>query len=93
MLERSGASGILGFETGLKNEGVAPIASRHPRCFVARGDFPAPVLLRAKERCKAGLRIEARPAEPIDRTIAADESGGLLVPDQRIILNAGWHGC
>ena len=36
--------------------------------------------------------IESRPAQPIDRTVAADQGCGFAVPDHRIIFDAQCHG-
>src|SRR5262245_48605480 len=46
----------------------------------------------ADERGKHGAGIEARPAQPVDRAVAADQRGGLAVPDQRVVLDATCHG-
>src|ERR1700751_2851764 len=46
---------------------------------------------RAKKRGKAGGRIEPRPTQPVNRTIAAHQSRCLAVADQRIVFNRQRH--
>src|SRR5262249_15385258 len=38
-------------------------------------------------------RVKARPAQPIDRTVAADQSCRFAVPDHRIVFDAKCHCC
>src|SRR5438105_2259771 len=83
---------IAGFKPCFEDQGFAPVAPCYTGRFIARGDFPAAVLFRAKQGRKTGLRIEPRPAEPVDRAVTPDEGGGLAVADQGIILDAGRHG-
>lgn len=45
------------------------------------------MLFIAEERGKARAGIEAREAEPIDGTIAPDQSGGLAIADQGVVFN------
>src|SRR5262249_5236633 len=44
-----------------------------------------------QQRRKAGFGIEARPAEPIDRTVTPDQRGGAHVSDHRVVFDAGYH--
>ena len=56
-----------------------------------RSDLPAPVLGCPEKRREARIRIEARPAQPVDRAVAADERGGVAVPDQRVVFDPSRH--
>ena len=56
----------------------------------ARGsDDPMAIVGRAEQGRKACAGIEARPTQPIDRTVATDESGGLAVADQGVVFDTG----
>ena len=57
------------------------------------GDLPAAMLRSAQQSGEAGGRIEAWPAQPVDRPVAADQSCGLAVTDQRVIFNRLGHYC
>jgi hypothetical protein len=46
------------------------------------------VILASQQSGAARRRIEAREAQPVDCSVAADESGALHVADQRIVLEA-----
>src|ERR1041384_6741842 len=49
---------------------------------------PAAIVLIPEQRCKAGRRIEARKAQPIDTAVAANERAGLRIAQKRIIFDA-----
>jgi len=42
----------------------------------------------AEQGGEAGVGVEARPAEPVDGTVAPDQRRGLAVADEGIILDA-----
>ena len=50
-------------------------------------DPPSPVLGCSKQGREASTAVEARPAQPIDGAVAAHESSGRAVADQRIIFD------
>ncbi len=83
---------LVGLEAGLENKGVGLVAPGDARPGVARGDQPASVLRGPEQRRKAGLGVESRPAQPVDRTVLADQRGRPAVTDERIIFDAGGHG-
>src|SRR6185436_10052758 len=87
--QRHGA--LAGFEVRLENERVRPVAARELRDLSLRSDAEAAVLLAAEQRREAGVGVEARPAQPVDRAVAADQRGALAVADQRIVLDASRH--
>jgi len=88
--ERGGA--IAGRELGLEDQRVVAIAPRDPRLRVDGRDLPASVLGRAEQRGEAGAAVEARPAQPVDRAVAADQRRRLAVANERVILDRGCHG-
>ena len=45
----------------------------------------------AEQGREAGSRIEPRPAQPVDRSVAADERGGFAIADQSVVLNERTH--
>src|SRR5262249_60580704 len=40
---------------------------------------------------EAGAGVEARDTQPVDRSVARDERGGLAVTDQRVLLDTRGH--
>ena len=79
---------VLGLEVRFEDQRVGAIAPRDLGVPVARRDDEAAVLARAEQRREAGIRVEARPAQPVDRAIAADQRGALAVADQRVVFDA-----
>src|SRR5262245_65638934 len=45
-----------------------------------------------QQRGEARRRIETRPAQPIDRAVAADQGRRLAVADQSVVFDAKRHG-
>ena len=82
--EEDGAVGRL--DARLENQGVAAIAARDAGAFIGRFDQPPAVLRAAEQRRKARGRVEAGPAEPVDRSCARHQCRGLAVADQRVVL-------
>src|SRR3954454_166555 len=41
----------------------------------------------AEQGRKARIRIEARPAQPVDRAVRADECGAFAVPNECVVLD------
>src|SRR4030095_12130641 len=60
----------------------------HP---VARGDLPEAVVLGPEQGGEARRCIETRQAEPVDRSVRADQGDGVGVTDQRVVLDAQSH--
>jgi len=54
-------------------------------------DAEAAVLLGPEQRRETGIGVEARPAQPVDRAVAADQRGALAIADQHIVLDASCH--
>ena len=71
---------------------MAAIVSRDLGAGVDGRDQPAAVFLGAEEIGETGGRIKARPAEPIDRTVAPNEGGRLAIADDGIVLDVLSHG-
>jgi hypothetical protein len=66
---------------------VAAIPARRCRVDVGGCDEPAPVIGRAQQRSEARTGVEARPAEPVDRSGPCDKRRRLAVADQRVVFN------
>ena len=49
-------------------------------------DLPAAIFFRAEQRGEAGVGIEARRAEPVDRAIKPDERACVRIADKSVIL-------
>jgi hypothetical protein len=45
------------------------------------------VLVVAEQRCETGIGVEGGPAQPIDRSVAADQCRGLAIADQPIVFD------
>jgi len=84
------AAGV-GLEAGLEDERVRAITPRDPGVGVVGADQPATVIRRAEERREAGIRIETRPAQPVDRSVTADQGGAAQVSDQGIVFDTQGH--
>ena len=84
---------VSGLEPRLQDQRIVPIAARGARDLPRRRDQPAAVLLGAEQRGKAGIGIEGRPAQPVDRSVAADQRRGLAIADQPIIFDPARQGC
>ncbi len=87
-----GDGALARFEARFEDQRAVAVAPRHARPAVPRCNPPASVVLAAQERGKAGVGIEARPAQPVDRAVASDQRGRLAVADQGVVLDAGGHG-
>jgi hypothetical protein len=59
--------------------------------LILRRDPPAAVILVAEQGREAGLGIEARQAQPVHRTVRADQCGRLHVPDDGVIFDPACH--
>ena len=84
---RSAGAAELGFE----DQRVAAVAAAGLMGLGARSDQPAPVIGSAEQRREAGGRIEARHAEPVDRTVEPYQGGGMHVADDRVVLDSTCH--
>ena len=85
-----GGCAVIGLEMGFEHQSVRPIPAGDAG-FPARRNRPSPVFAGAEQRRKAGLRIEPRAAEPVDRAIAGDQRRGTAIADDRIVFDAGGH--
>ena len=52
---------------------------------------PAAVVGRPEERGEERVRVEAREAEPVDRSVLADEREAAEVSDDGVVFDAGRH--
>ncbi len=80
-----------GLEGGFNDQRVGQIPQivrRYVAAWAARrSDLPEAMLLGTQQRSEAGIGREGRPAEPVDRTVARDQGGGLAIADQRVIFD------
>src|SRR5690606_24251877 len=84
--------GALGrLVVGLQDQRPLAIAAGDAGGRVDGGDLPAPVLRPAEQGGEAGAGVEARPAEPVDGSVARDERRRLAVADQGVVLDARGH--
>ena len=59
--------------------------------FMPVRDQPTAMLAGAEQRRKARLRIEPRPAQPVDRAVARYQRGAAAIADQRVIFDGSGH--
>ena len=81
----------LSLEFGFENERAGAITATYGAQALRRGNEPAAIIGGPEQRGKARGRIEAGPAQPIDRAVAADQSRRLAVADQRIVFDSQCH--
>ena len=70
---------------------VSPRYRRRTVHCLPAGDQPPAVVRGAEERGETGAGVEAGQAEPIQRTIPADQASRVAVSDQGVVLNAQRH--
>jgi hypothetical protein len=78
-------------ETGLKNQRVVTIPPFNFFTAALWSEEPSAVLFCADKRSETGWRGEIGPAQPVDRSIFSDESGGLAIANERIIFDLKSH--
>ena len=64
---------VGGFKFAVEDERVIPVAALDTRDLSRRSDPPAAVSRFSEERGKTGGRIKPRNAQPVDRSVAADQ--------------------
>ena len=82
----------VGLEVGLKDQRVSAVAPLHALHRGFGRYLPASVLRAAQQCREAGRRIEARHAEPVDRTIASNQRRRVAAADQGVVLYRQRHG-
>jgi hypothetical protein len=78
-------------EFGFEDQRTGTITPAHVEPRLLRRNEPAAVLGRPEQGGKAGGRIETWPAQPVDRSVAADQSTGLAVADQGVVFDSQRH--
>jgi hypothetical protein len=81
----------LGPEFGFKDPRAGTIAPARGELWIFWSNEPTPILSFTEQGGKARSRIETRPAQPIDRAVAADKSRRLAVAYQRVVFDAQRH--
>src|SRR5436190_18943665 len=78
-------------DLGRQNQRPRQVASANPGICRGGAEAPMPIVVIAQERGEHRAGIKARPAQPIDRTVPADQRGRLAIANERVILNALPH--
>src|SRR4029077_15800804 len=81
----------LSLKFSLEDQRAGAIAPTYINNRLFRGDDPSSIISRSKQTSKARSRVETGPAQPIDRAVAADQSGCLAIADQRIVFDSKRH--
>ena len=87
--DAAAGAGELGFE----DEPIPRVATAdfHFSSGSGRCDQPTTVAFVTEECRKARPRVEARPAQPIDRAIVGDERRRLAISNERVVLDPTGH--
>ena len=72
-------------------ERLAPGNAQARGAFALGPDLPVPVVLGAEDGRQAGGGVEAREAEPVERSVAAHQCGRLQVTDEPVVLDGPRH--
>src|SRR5262249_9901849 len=75
----NGGNSVRRFDSGFEDQRMAAIGPGDFGCGISWRYRPSAILRTAEKICETGRRIEARPAKPVDRAIAANEGGGLAI--------------
>src|SRR5262249_4781060 len=86
---RRSAGSCLKF--GFENESIGTIIPAHHELRGFWCDEPPSIIDRPKESGEACGRIEARPAQPIDRAVAANQSRSPAIANKCIVFDAKRH--
>ena len=77
---------VRGLELGLEHERPGPVATRGRAHLAGRREQPAPMPLVPQQGREARRGVKARQAQPVDRSVAADQRRGLQVADEAVVL-------
>ena len=83
---------IGSLELSLKHQRVVAVAAADGNDLVSRSEEPAAVVARAEQGGEDRPRIEPRQAEPVDRSVLADQRRRLAVADQGVVFDPQGHG-
>jgi hypothetical protein len=78
-------------ELGFENQCRRPIAARSGHDVLRRRDVPSTVRLGPEQLRETRGGIESRQAQPVDRTVEADQRRSVHVADQSIVFDAESH--
>ncbi len=79
---------VCGLETRLQDQRIVPVAAGGFCDLFRRRDQPSAVPVGAEQGRKTGIGIERGPAQPVDRSVAADQRRGLAIADQSIVFDS-----
>ena len=82
---------VGGLEVGLEHERAGSVPTRGRRHLARRCDRPRSVLIGAQQAGEAGRGVEPGEAEPIDRSVPADDGRRLRVTDHGVVLERQRH--
>jgi len=82
---------VRSLEIALEHKRARPVTTRARAHLIRRGQQPATVPLMAHQCREARRRIKSRQTQPVDRPVTTDQSSGLQVTDQPIVLDT--HTC
>ena len=83
---------IGGLKPRLQDQRIVAVAARGFLDLSRRRDQPAAVFVAAEQCRKAGVGIECRPAQPVDRSVAPDQRRRLAIADQSVVFDPVRHG-
>ncbi len=78
-------------EDGLEHKRPVAVVPLDALRLRHRCEQPTAVVGSAEQRGEARARIESRERQPVDRTVAPDERGGLEVGQERVVGDAAGH--
>jgi hypothetical protein len=79
---------FFGFELGLEDKGIGTIAAMNAVIMGGWRYDPTSVAFVSEHGRKAGMRVEARQAQPVDAAIAPDQCRRMCVADQCVIFQS-----
>jgi RNA polymerase sigma-70 factor (ECF subfamily) len=81
----------VGVEVGLQHQRVVAVAALDALHLAGGREQPAAVRRIAEQRGEAGGRVEPRQAQPVDRSVLADQRRRLRVADDGVVLDRERH--
>jgi hypothetical protein len=77
--------------SGHQNEAVLPVATRRRQHLANGGEEPSTVVFVSEQSPEDGGGVEAGETEPVDAPVPSDQTGGVAVADQGVVLDAQSH--
>ena len=83
----------LSLEFGFEDQGARTIAPSRAERWILWGDKPTPIIGCSRAGRQSRQPNQTRPAQPVDRAVAADQSRRLAVAYQRVVFDSKCHCC